>query len=108
MLGFTFFIHFFQNVIVSVNADGGTSKPVNLSYVEPGGAQPYAFTFRGDIFHSRKIAAVKARSDKDSVVVKLLENGRQAQVSSNYSNGNILLCDRTCCKNVQLMCQILT
>jgi len=93
---------------VSVNADGGTLKPVNVSYVEPGGAQPYAFTFRGDIFHSGKIAAVKPKSDKDSLAVKLLENGRQAQVSSNYSNGNILLCDRTCCKNVQLMRQILT
>jgi len=68
---------------VFLNADGGTAKPVNVRYVDPGHSQPYAFTFRGDIFNSGKIVAVKARCDKDSVVVKSSENGCQAQVSWN-------------------------
>jgi len=67
-----------------VHTDGGTAKPVSVSYVAPGSDQPYTFTFRADVFHSGKISAVKAASDKDNVVVKLSENGCQAQVSDSF------------------------
>jgi len=66
-----------------VHTDGGTAKPLNLSYVAPGAGQPYTFTFRADVFHSGKISAVKAGSDKDNVVVKFSDNGCQAQVSDS-------------------------
>jgi len=69
---------------VTAHAAGGTAKPVNVSYVAPGSDQPYAFTFQADVFHSGKISAVKTASDKDSVAVKLSENGHQAQVSNSY------------------------
>ena len=71
-------------LLVPLHTAGGTANPVNVSYVVPGSDQPYTFTFRADIFHSGKIAAVKAASDKDNVVVKLSENGSQAQVSYDY------------------------
>ena len=67
-----------------MHTDGGTAKPVNVSYVAPGSDQPYTFTFRADIFHSGRISAVKAASDKDNVVVNLSENGCQAQVSDSF------------------------
>jgi len=65
-----------------MHTDGGTTNPVNVSYVAPGSNQPYEFTFQADVFHSGKISAVKAGSDKDSVVVKSSENGCQAQVTN--------------------------
>ena len=67
-----------------MHAAGGTAKPVNVSYIAPGTDQPYAFTFRADVFHSGKISNIKAKSDKDNVVVKSSENGCQAQVSNGY------------------------
>ena len=67
-----------------MHAAGGTAKPVNVSYVAPGTDQPYIFTFRADVFHSGKIADIKATSDNDNVVVKSSENGCQAQVSNSY------------------------
>jgi len=66
---------------VTLYVAGGTAKPVNVSYVAAGADQPYAFTFRADIFHSGKISAIKATSDKDDVIVKSSESGCQAQVS---------------------------
>jgi len=71
-------------LLLPMHTAGGTANPVNVSYVAPGTDQPYTFTFRADIFHSGKIAAVKAASDKDNVVVKSSENGSQAQVSYDY------------------------
>ena len=71
-------------VLLWLHAAGGTANPVNVSYVAPGCDQPYAFTFRADIFHSGKISSVKATSDKDDVVVKPSENECQAQVSDSY------------------------
>jgi len=73
-----------QLLIVMVHTAGGTAKPLDLSYVAPGDDQPYTFTFQADVFHSGKIASVKAASDKDRVVVKTSENGYQAQVSDAY------------------------
>jgi len=67
-----------------VRTDGGTSKPVNVSYVAPGADQPYTFTFHADVFHSGKISTVKAGSDKDNIVVKLSDNGCEAQVSDTF------------------------
>jgi len=64
-----------------VSTDGGTAKPVNVSYVASGTAQPYTFTFHADVFHSGKISSIKATSDKDDIVVKSSDSGCQAAVS---------------------------
>ena len=71
-------------VLFFLDADGGTANPVNVNYIAPGSDQPYAFTFRADVFYSGKISSIKAASDKDDVVVKSSENGCQAQVSDSY------------------------
>jgi len=76
-------IMYVVSLCLYVHTDGGTANPVNVSCVAPGNDQPYTFTFRADVFHSGKISAIKAGSDKDSVVVKSSENGCQAQVSDS-------------------------
>jgi len=76
-----------------MHTDGATANPVNVSYVAPGNDQPYTFTFRADVFHSGKISAIKAGSDKDSVVVKSSDNGCQAQVSDSWWVTNMIWSD---------------
>ena len=78
---------------MTVHADGGTAKPVNVSYVAPGSDQPYTFTFQADVFHSGKISAIKAASDKDSIAVTLSENAHQAQVSNGYQASDVIRYD---------------